>query len=147
MTTGGTSAYSREISFVDGAIVSLHYPQGSQQKILITEIKPGLMAFGPFQIGAGKAGRGEIDLVEAFTGQIDADFAIGTEAGVFMGPSVLFVQLNSGAATGTPFQVMWNTPGYGPELPTDTGLYINLRFHAGNGPSAFLDVAAHDRMK
>lgn len=140
-----TGSYSRTVTFANGAVLPLPYPQGNQQGTLIAGIQPGLIALGPFRIGKTEPGIGRISLAEIFAGQVVVDMAIGTQPGVLVGPSVYW-ETTQDPAPGTPFLVgKAGGQGYGPELPTDTDLYVNIHFHPGSGRSALLQVQAHDR--
>ena len=133
------------IQFVPSGVTHVPYPSGSQKRYRLTGVVPGLGALA-FTPSAGKSGGGRFSIVGA---EIDScpldDSAIGTEAGVFVGPSILarYGQSNHFSET---FQVGEDKgAGYGPVLPTDRPTFVNVKFGTGVPANLTVEVAAHDR--
>ena len=135
-----------DIAFVPGGITHIPYPTGSSKRSRLTGVVAGLGALA-FTPEAGKhPGIGRFSIVGA---EIDScpldDSAIGSEAGVFVGPSILapYGQSNHFSET---FQVGADKgPGYGPVLPIDRTTYVNVRFGTGVPSDLYVEVQAHDR--
>lgn len=135
-----------DIAFVPGGVTHIPYPTGSQKRYRLTGVVAGLGALA-FMPEAGKhPGIGRFSIVGA---EIDScpldDSAIGSEAGVFVGPSILqaYGQSNHFSAH---FQVGEdNGAGYGPVLPTNAATFVNVKFGTGVPSNLTVEVQAHDR--
>lgn len=135
-----------DIAFVPGGVTHIPYPTGGQKRYRLTGVVAGLGALG-FTVGAGKkSGIGRFSIVGAETDNCPLDdSAIGTEPGVMVGPSVLqaYGQSNHYSETFTVGQP--GGGGFGPKLPTDKPVYVNVRFGTGVPSNLYVEVQAHDR--
>ena len=135
-----------DIAFVLGGITHIPYPTGSQKRYRLVGVVPGLGALA-FMPEPGKhPGGGRFSIVGA---ELDScpldDSAIGSEAGVFVGGSVLRAYGQSNHYSEA-FQVGEDKgPGYGPVLPTNAVTYVNVKFGTGVPSTLTVEVAAHDR--
>lgn len=135
-----------DIAFVPGGVTHIPYPTGSQKRYRLVGVVAGLGALA-FMPEAGRhPGGGRFSIVGA---EIDScpldDSAIGSEAGVFVGPSVYRAYGKSNHYSEA-FQVGEDKgAGYGPVLPTNAVTFVNVRFGTGAPSNLMVEVAAHDR--
>ena len=129
---GGPSA---TVGFVLGGIVKIGYPQGNRKLTRVTGCVPGLVAYdiGPVLLGKGP-GVARVSIAQESSGDAAGKFAVATEPGVLVGPSVI----------GSPYE--GNMPVFNIGVTADMPkLYVNAQYSSVSA-NQLVQVEAHDRV-